>query len=548
MTDFKKTPALSIPMTPENMEIAPIPEGQEDFMCIMDYTNTDKSFLPKDFNGMVVWKDYMCPTTQQFECGSCWAFATATALADRFNVIAKKKVLPIPSMNFSLLCTTNEDILDLKTVLSTSASYADQHALETKLQEINKSQFACNGNYLITGWCFLYASGTTVDSCLPYILIDPFKQQYQELDFAFNGRTSFLDTTDAKKVRSENFFFLLDKQNATWSCSQIVGYNKELCWQHTIINNQMVAIPLVHYYVGLIYNIKDDKDIAAAIRYDIYKYGPVATVMNLFDDFYSFDPVKDGVYATRTDVSLNIGGHAVEIVGWGVYKGTPFWWIRNSWGANWGINGCFRLEVNNKACNVETQVVTGIPNFFFNVNQYDQFLDDFEKNNPIKLKDPYINCLSNVWMQKYLGIYYKPVKRELYRKNLQGKRLTYMRVMAEHPGQKTVLHPEYGVTTKIMGVYPNVITRPDPDPELMLHWFRSKSMAGDMKPIPIPLSYRIKKMTGVDWLTLIANIILFVFLFYFLYQKYRKQKATPVVVPSPPLPPPITNLKSIPAR
>lgn len=519
-----KTPALSIPMTEENMKIAPIPEGQIDFMCTMDYTNTDKSFLPKDFNGMVVWRDYLCPTTQQFECGSCWAFSSTTTLADRFNVIAKKKIIPIPSMNFSLLCTTNEDIVDLKTVLSTTASYSSQHDLETKLQELNKSQFACNGNYLITGWCFLYASGTTTDDCLPYVLIDPFKQQYELLDFAFNGRTSFLDTTSAEKVRSENFFFLLDKQNATWSCSNIVGYNKELCWEHTVINNQMMAIPLVHYYVGLIYNIKDDKDIAQAIRYDIYKYGPVSTVMNLFDDFYSFDPVNDGVYATRTDISLNIGGHAVEIVGWGVYKDTPFWWIRNSWSSTWGINGCFRLEVNNKSCGVEANVITGIPNFNFSVDQYDLFLDEFEKTNPIKIKEPYRNCLMNVWMQKYLAIYYKPIKTEYYRKNYDGKRITYFRILAEHPGQKTVLHPQYGVTTKIMSVYPNVIRSPDPDPEIMLYWFRSKRMAGDPNPPPIPWSYWIKKQTHVAWLTMTINFILLLFLFYLAYQYYKKRK------------------------
>lgn len=528
-----KTPALSIPMSPENMEIAPIPEGQIDFMCTMDYTNTDKSFLPKNFNGMVVWRDYMCPTTQQFECGSCWAFASTTTLADRFNVIAKKKVISIPSMNFSLLCTTNEDIIDIKTVLSTSASYNSAQALESKLQEINKSQFACNGNYLITGWCFLYSSGTTTDDCLPYILIDPFKQQYELLDFAFNGRTSFLDTTSKEKVRSENFFFLLDKQNATWSCSNIVGYNKELCWVHTIINNQMMAIPLVHYYVGLIYNIKDDKDIAAAIRYDIYKYGPVSTVMNLFDDFYSFDPVNDGVYSTRTDISLNIGGHAVEIVGWGDYNGTPFWWIRNSWGATWGINGCFRMEVNNKPCAVEENVITGIPNFQFTVDQYDQFLDDFEKNNPIKIKDPYRNCLLNVWMQKFLAIYYKPVKTEYYRKNYDGKRITYFRILAEHPGQKTVLHPEYGVTTKIMSVYPSVITPPDPDPELMLHWFRSGRMAADPRPLPVPWLYWLKKRSHVFWLTLLLQMVLFVFFYLVLRRRKQIPAATTATTPVP---------------
>jgi hypothetical protein len=36
--------------------------------------------------------------------------------------------------------------------------------------------------------------------------------------------------------------------------------------------------------------------------------------------------------------------HAVTMIGYGTdNKGTPYWLIRNSWGANWGENGYIRV-------------------------------------------------------------------------------------------------------------------------------------------------------------------------------------------------------------
>ena len=41
---------------------------------------------------------------------------------------------------------------------------------------------------------------------------------------------------------------------------------------------------------------------------------------------------------------VQLGGHAVKIVGWG-HEGTQFYWIvQNSWGPSWGENGYFRIE------------------------------------------------------------------------------------------------------------------------------------------------------------------------------------------------------------
>ena len=39
--------------------------------------------------------------------------------------------------------------------------------------------------------------------------------------------------------------------------------------------------------------------------------------------------------------------HAINIVGWGTdfLSGIEYWIVSNSWGAAWGENGFFRLEM-----------------------------------------------------------------------------------------------------------------------------------------------------------------------------------------------------------
>lgn len=42
--------------------------------------------------------------------------------------------------------------------------------------------------------------------------------------------------------------------------------------------------------------------------------------------------------------------HAVLAVGYGVDNGTPYWLIKNSWGAEWGDNGYFKMEMGKNMC------------------------------------------------------------------------------------------------------------------------------------------------------------------------------------------------------
>ena len=45
-----------------------------------------KISLPKNFNGKEIWKGLLSPVRNQGSCGSCWAFASVTCLADKFNI------------------------------------------------------------------------------------------------------------------------------------------------------------------------------------------------------------------------------------------------------------------------------------------------------------------------------------------------------------------------------------------------------------------------------------------------------------------------------
>ena len=70
------------------------------------------------------------------------------------------------------------------------------------------------------------------------------------------------------------------------------------------------------------------KETVEAIKTELAKRGPMTAAFTVYDDFPLY---KEGVYQV-TPGSTVLGGHAVELIGWGsTDDGTEYWLIKNNW-------------------------------------------------------------------------------------------------------------------------------------------------------------------------------------------------------------------------
>jgi cathepsin B len=72
---------------------------------------------------------------------------------------------------------------------------------------------------------------------------------------------------------------------------------------------------------------------------NIRTYGPLEATFTVYSDFYNY---RSGIYSYVS--GSNLGGHAVEVVGWGNTNGVDYWIVKNSWGTSWGEAGYFRIK------------------------------------------------------------------------------------------------------------------------------------------------------------------------------------------------------------
>jgi C1A family cysteine protease len=127
-------------------------------------------------------------------------------------------------------------------------------------------------------------------------------------------------------VALENYFPYVGSQQA---CAVATG------WE-----NQKVQITGFQNITGVV-----------AIKDWIANKGPVSACFEVFDDFYSY---RSGVY--RHVMGGSVGWHCVEIVG---YDDNQQCWIaKNSWGANRGENGFYRIGYGE--CSIELYGMWGV--------------------------------------------------------------------------------------------------------------------------------------------------------------------------------------------
>jgi len=94
----------------------------------------------------------------------------------------------------------------------------------------------------------------------------------------------------------------------------------------------------------------DEDQLTLAIAF----FNPVSIAFEVVDDFRFY---KEGVYSSDTCKSGSMDvNHAVLAVGYGTCAkcGTPFYIVKNSWGAEWGDEGFFKIERGANMCGVAT--------------------------------------------------------------------------------------------------------------------------------------------------------------------------------------------------
>lgn len=272
--------------------------------------------VPESFEGKQAWKDLLSDVQHQKECGSCWAFAAVSALADRFNIFSKGQLhlnlSPVPIV----LCDTHG-----------AANPEPLNDLETSLKVFESVQklYGCNGNLLSEAWRMLYTVGTNDQSCMP--------------------------------------LRILDFQTPS-SCIKLTGPAGDMCYNYmfNFRSNTEYGTPAKFYTAYHVYAVPgtpEENGSELDIRKDIYKFGPVSSAFEVYPDFYTFDPLTT-IYRS-SQAGERIAGHAIVIDGWGEENGVKFWWIRNTWGKDWGIGGYFRMVRGENHCKIEENVITGIP-------------------------------------------------------------------------------------------------------------------------------------------------------------------------------------------
>ncbi|XP_047248200.1 dipeptidyl peptidase 1 [Girardinichthys multiradiatus] len=101
-----------------------------------------------------------------------------------------------------------------------------------------------------------------------------------------------------------------------------------------------------------------------AMMLELVKNGPMAVALEVYSDFMHY---KGGIYHhTGLADSINpfeVTNHAVLLVGYGrCHKtGQKYWIVKNSWGAQWGEEGYFRILRGRDECAIESIAVTAKP-------------------------------------------------------------------------------------------------------------------------------------------------------------------------------------------
>ena len=99
-------------------------------------------------------------------------------------------------------------------------------------------------------------------------------------------------------------------------------------------------------------------DSASSIKKEIFKHGPVISMVEPFQNFLMYEK---GVF--DFDKSRKLAGKVfVKVVGWGKdEKKQDYWIVESTWGKNWGENGLAKIKASAKGSMVDNIALAVYP-------------------------------------------------------------------------------------------------------------------------------------------------------------------------------------------
>ena len=239
--------------------------------------------VPASFDSRQKWSTAITNALNQLQCGSCWAFATATCLSDRYRIR-------------NLNNRNNPKVAEL---FATFPYQVSSEITYLSLNNVSPYQLArcdtagndrgCQGGVIAEAFQFLTNIGA---NSMASIGVRSLEEKGQLSACTRNTNLALYKGIVLGKISEMN--------------------------SHSVSNNQKMQAIM-------------------KIKQEIISHGPVCAGFTVYNDFYNF---KSGVYNGGTGGIA--GGHAVTIVGWG----PDYWIVRNSWGKDWGINGFFNIRMD----------------------------------------------------------------------------------------------------------------------------------------------------------------------------------------------------------
>jgi len=246
--------------------------------------------LPAEFDARTKWPGLITIPMEQGQCGSCWAFAAATAFSDRLRIKDPSNKELKDLANYRPFGTRNITYRILNNLSPYEQAECDKTCVVGEPQYCNSG---CTGGFLRPAYEYLKSAGLSTLLCNP-------------------------PTCDPTKATCQ---CTKGKSCTVYKAKSIYTFDR---------------------------NSSDDVK-KKWIQKQVLTLGPVTIGFMVYASFNTFfASTPNGVYTDAQTVgSEKAGGHAVDIIGWGSQP-VFHWLIRNSWSPVWGQDGHFRIQYNYK--------------------------------------------------------------------------------------------------------------------------------------------------------------------------------------------------------